>query len=102
MPFRLAVLILTMAFLSCGTTRHKETTHMMIFPDVEWSYQMPYQQNRDAEKLEAALDTLRSFCGKDGIHQTIIVRNGYVIFEGDSTHKINNIIQVPNPSRARF
>ena len=62
-----------------------------VFPGNDWEVSEAAKQNVDPGKLEIALDTLRSFCGEDGTSQTLIIRNGYIIFAGDSIDKVNNI-----------
>ncbi len=62
-----------------------------IFPEEVWLESTPEAEQVDPDKLTHALETLTSFCREDGLSQTIIIRNGRIIFKGDSTHKKNNI-----------
>ncbi len=90
MIFKSILALLIISMLSCQTAK-EENHRAVVFPGSTWAYQTLEQQDIDVEKFHVALDTLRSFCGKDGTHQTMVIRNGYVVFEGDSTHKVNNI-----------
>ncbi|NND06882.1 MAG: serine hydrolase [Saprospiraceae bacterium] len=66
-------------------------TQDLVFPKEEWQVRSPTSQGVDLSLLSAALDTLASFCREDGLSQTLIIKNGYIIFSGDSTFKRNNI-----------
>lgn len=78
------LLILTVA-------SHYSFAQSTIFPRAEWLESTPEAQHLHPEMFEQALHTLKSFCREDGLDQTLIIRNGYIVFKGDSTHKRNNI-----------
>lgn len=42
-------------------------------------------------KLETALHFLEKSCGKNGITEVIVIKDGQVVFEGDSVHKVHGI-----------
>jgi len=51
----------------------------------------PTTQGVDAAKLEAAIEYLRTHSGRDGARQLVVVRNGYLIWQGDQADKIHGI-----------
>lgn len=63
----------------------------MTFPDAEWLTVTPTDFEIDEDKLQEALTYLASKSFEDGIEEVLIVKNGYVIYEGDSTRKAHNI-----------
>ncbi len=82
-----AVFFLAFILMSCSDHEKK----MIVFPGESWKTQSPESQGIDSGKLDDALAVLRSFCGKDGTDQTLIVRNGYIIWQGPNTQKANNV-----------
>ncbi|MEM9327430.1 MAG: hypothetical protein AAGA85_17315, partial [Bacteroidota bacterium] len=62
-----------------------------VFPENEWTASSPGAQGVDDKLLSEALSYLESQCGPNGLSQAMIIKNGYVIFQGDSIHKTNNI-----------
>jgi len=63
----------------------------MHFPDMAWEKTGPESYGIDANKLNAALAYLESKSFEDGIEEVLIVKNGQVIYEGDSVNKAHNI-----------
>lgn len=63
----------------------------MIFPGENWEERKPEEVAVDAVKLNSSLDTLKKYCGADGIEEVVIIRNGYLIFKGDSCQKVHGI-----------
>jgi len=61
------------------------------FPDQDWSRGTPSSQGLDQAGMEVALEYLEAQCGQNGLDQAMIIRNGVVIFAGDSIGKPNNI-----------
>ncbi len=61
------------------------------FPETEWKTATPEQVGVNSEVLNKSLDYLKSHCKKDSLKETIIIKNGYVIFKGDSIHNRHNI-----------
>ena len=62
-----------------------------IFPKDVWGISAPKGQGVDQGKMLAALNYLESECNHNGIKEVIIVRNGYIIFDGGQTDSIHNI-----------
>lgn len=54
-----------------------------VFPADVWEERSPESQGIDSAQLDASLEYLESQCGKDGIHEVVIIRNGYLIYQGD-------------------
>ncbi|MBN1480669.1 serine hydrolase [candidate division KSB1 bacterium] len=63
----------------------------MIFPTSEWRIAAPESQGFDQSKMNEALTMLAGYCGKDGLEEAMLIRNGRIIFAGDSTTKVHNI-----------
>lgn len=62
-----------------------------VFPKEIWEVASPESQGVNSEKLEEAMAYLKSICGKDGVSQAVVVRNGYVIWKGSYIDKMHNI-----------
>jgi len=56
-----------------------------VFPGAEWEVRSPESQGVEAVKLAAALQYLASQCGDNGIRETVVIRNGYLIHEGSDS-----------------
>ena len=63
----------------------------MTFPDQKWAIATPEDFGMNASKIEEALNYLKSKSFEDGIEEVLILKNGYIIHEGDSTRKAHNI-----------
>lgn len=59
----------------------------MEFPKDNWREVSPESQGVDSKKLEDALMFLRNSTGSDGISETVIIRNGNMIWKGDNIDK---------------
>ncbi len=62
-----------------------------VFPGDEWKTASPESQNVNPEKLEQAMAYLESICGRDGVSQTLVVRNGYLIWQGEDIDTVHNV-----------
>lgn len=62
-----------------------------VFPDDTWARATPASQNVDPEVLDATLAFLASHCKSDGLQETMVIRNGYLIWSGDSIDKVHDI-----------
>ena len=60
-----------------------------VFPKKNWEISSPASQGLNSEKLEDAMTYLKSICGKDGVSQALVIRNGYIIWNGDDIDKIH-------------
>lgn len=63
----------------------------MIFPAESWERDTPANQQIDSQKMLDALDYLKSKSFEDGNEEVMIIRNGRIIYEGDSILKRHNI-----------
>lgn len=63
----------------------------IIFPEKDWRISTPEKQGVDSKKLNEAMAYLKQICGKHGTEQTLVIRNGYLIWAGkdiDNQHLI--------------
>ncbi|WKN46264.1 serine hydrolase domain-containing protein [Tunicatimonas pelagia] len=74
-----------------NATETTPATSEMIFPDEDWQTATPESQGIDAEKLEESVQYLADHCFDDKVEELMIIRNGYVIYQGDSIDKVHNI-----------
>ncbi|GMN06650.1 serine hydrolase [Croceitalea sp. MTPC5] len=86
---KMAPLLVSVIWVMACTTG--TDTLPMVFPDKEWQQRKPEELGIDPVKLQDALAYLASESGEDGLEEVFIVRNGYVIYQGDSVHKKHNI-----------
>ena len=63
----------------------------MAFPGKDWQKATPESQGVDSRKLTAALDYLAKNSGRDGIKETVIIRNGYMIWKGSDIDKVHGV-----------
>jgi CubicO group peptidase (beta-lactamase class C family) len=63
----------------------------LVFPGDTWQRATPESQDIDASKLHQALDYLHANAGGVGTDETVIVRNGYLIWEGPKAGNIHEI-----------
>ena len=62
-----------------------------VFPSKNWIRNSPQELGVDEKVLEKALDYLASQSNSDKNEEVLIIRNGEVIFEGDSISNSHNI-----------
>jgi CubicO group peptidase (beta-lactamase class C family) len=63
----------------------------LIFPGDTWQRATPESQGIDSSKLNQALDYLRANAGGAGTDEMVIVRNGYLIWEGPKAGNVHEI-----------
>ncbi len=63
----------------------------IVFPGSEWASCGPEEVGLSRDSLTQALGYLTNHCGKDGLSQAMIIRDGYVVFAGDSLDVRHNI-----------
>lgn len=78
-------LCLVLMLISC------QRENEMAYPEKEWQSSDPADQQVDPELLNKALKMLERYCGVDGLDEVVIVRNGRVIYQGDSANLVHNI-----------
>jgi CubicO group peptidase (beta-lactamase class C family) len=64
---------------------------LMTFPGDDWELTDPASQGIDATKLRAAVEYLKSCAGRDGVRELVVIRNGYLVYQGDNTDKMHNV-----------
>ena len=62
-----------------------------IYPDQRWVVKNPESQGMDSEKLEFAMRYLQRCCGVDGARGAMVIRNGYVVWQGDEVDRLHDI-----------
>jgi len=62
-----------------------------VYPAKDWRQATPQSQGVDAAKLDEAVEYLRANSGPDGVNQVLIVRNGYVIWQGSQIDRVHGI-----------
>ena len=66
----------------------------MVFPVDTWEERTPKSQGVDLDKMQAALRVLEDFSGEDGVRETVIIRNGYLIFKGDNVENRHGVYSI--------
>ena len=91
--FKMICLLLILNSVSYAQETFKTTqiTNAMIFPGEDWLTATPERQGFDPTKLKAAVQYLADHCLEDKAEELMIIRNGYLIYQGDSTDKVHNI-----------
>jgi CubicO group peptidase (beta-lactamase class C family) len=65
--------------------------HVCVFPEDSWEKSSPLRQGIDPQKIDTAIRYLEANCGKDGIDELVIIRNGYIVYAGEHADSIHNI-----------
>jgi len=61
-----------------------------VFPGATWDSATPASQDLDPDALDAAMAYLASESGSAGVERALVVRHGYVVWDGgDTDHKQN-------------
>ena len=61
------------------------------FPDSAWTRATPAQVGLDPALLDSALAYLQRHCGRDGLRQTALVKDGYLVYAGSQVDSAHNI-----------
>lgn len=69
-------LMLSLAMLNAGDAP-------VVFPTDAWATSAPEAQGLDPVLLGQAMAEIKAVCGTDGNRQTMVIRNGYVVWQGD-------------------
>ena len=81
------VMTMLAAVVSIGPASADRT----VFPREHWERAQPDAQGVDPAALEEAVAYLEAHSGRDGVRELMIVRNGYVIWQGDRVDKVHGI-----------
>lgn len=65
--------------------------HSKVYPGIEWQEESPRNLGFSQSGLDEAIDFLRLNSGRDGVEELVIIRNGFLIFRGDSVRKVHGI-----------
>lgn len=63
----------------------------MEFPKNHWRQRSPESLGVDARQLQKAVDYLERHAGRDGVHELLIVRDGYILHAGDRIDKVHGV-----------
>jgi CubicO group peptidase (beta-lactamase class C family) len=82
------VLVLVLALVVISGAQGSEK---MVFPGKSWQKVTPESQGIDSGKLKQAVAFLEKNSGADGVKELVIVRNGYLIWEGPDVDKVHGV-----------
>jgi CubicO group peptidase (beta-lactamase class C family) len=71
-----------------------EERKKVVFPGEKWEVATPESQGVNSSKLEEAIQFLEENSGSDGVKEVMIVRNGYLIWEGEGVDKVHGVWSV--------
>ncbi|NIA22207.1 MAG: serine hydrolase [Anaerolineaceae bacterium] len=63
----------------------------MVFPESEWLESAPEQQGLDPRKLQEAMEVIRRISGAQGNSQSVVIRNGYLIWRGPDIDHLHTV-----------
>ncbi len=66
----------------------------IVFPGRDWREKSPESQGVDSRRLKDAVRYLKEHSGRDGADQLLIIRNGYVIWNGPRTGEVHGVWSV--------
>jgi CubicO group peptidase (beta-lactamase class C family) len=91
------LLIITIIFFKCTGQKSDSTsdsTKATTYPDLTWTEQDPVVAGYDSLKFQKAIAYLDSASLEDGVEELMIVKNGYLIYQGDSVDKVHGVWSV--------
>ncbi len=62
-----------------------------VFPGEAWQVASPASQGLDPGRLTTAVEYLREHSGPDGVGELLIVRHGYVVWEGERVDRVHGV-----------
>ncbi|WP_439481109.1 serine hydrolase domain-containing protein [Cyclobacterium plantarum] len=66
----------------------------VVFPGEKWEVTTPESQGLSSSKLKEAIQLLEDNSGHDGVKEVMIIRNGYLIWEGEDVDKVHGVWSV--------
>jgi len=88
----LLILSIVLCFHNCKNAKQQELQEeKIVFPKENWQTSSPEAQGVDSKKMQAALEYLESNCYENGNREVLIIKNGYVIYDGGQTDSLHNI-----------
>ncbi|MEM9525283.1 MAG: serine hydrolase [Bacteroidota bacterium] len=97
MSLKICTLCLLICLLSCvDSTKLKQGENPaplppLQFPTTGWATAQPAELGVDPVVLDSALVFLASHCKEDGLEEVMVIRNGYLLWAGDSIDKVHDI-----------
>ena len=94
---RLFCALLTTLLCTCGPAPKVEVAqpefplYPQVYPTDTWLRSSPTDQRIDTVALRNALTYLASHCKADGLTETMVIRDGYLVWAGDSIDKVHDI-----------
>ncbi|MBT3383986.1 MAG: serine hydrolase [Prolixibacteraceae bacterium] len=85
MKKRIIFIITIVSILSCSYPSEK------VFPKDKWLEVKPEEVGIDSQTLNKAVNFLKLNSGRNGIDELMIIRNGRLIFKGDSVDKVHGV-----------
>ncbi|SEJ60963.1 CubicO group peptidase, beta-lactamase class C family [Cyclobacterium xiamenense] len=74
-----------------GEAGQRTTT---VFPGEHWALASPESQGLHSGRLTEAIRYLEENSGSDGVKELLIVRNGYLVWEGEAVDKVHGVWSV--------
>ena len=78
-------------FLNSKDTQKISAADHRAFPAAAWERATPESQGLDSAVLDVAIDFLENLPGADGSSELVVVRNGYVIWQGPNVHRRHGV-----------
>jgi CubicO group peptidase (beta-lactamase class C family) len=66
----------------------------MVFPGVDWQTVTPESQDIDSALLNQAVNYLTNQSNENGTDELMIIRNGYVVYQGSDTERVHPVWSV--------
>ena len=63
----------------------------MAFPKEHWQQRSPESLGVDARQLQTAVDYLERHAGGNGVHELLIIRDGYILHAGDQIDNVHGV-----------
>ena len=70
---------------------HARETTSMVFPGDSWAEASPESQGLAADRFKEAMDYLHANAGGVGADETVVIRNGYLVWEGAAADNVHEI-----------
>jgi CubicO group peptidase (beta-lactamase class C family) len=91
MNIRKKPLYLLFLFLLYVITSYEGNQKLPVFPRENWVKASPASQGLDESKFKDAMDFLHANSGGVGADETVVIRNGYVIWQGAAANNVHEI-----------
>ena len=82
-------LLIATVLIACGFVA--VAAGATVFPADDWQQTLPEAQGVDSAKLKEAVSYIEKNSGSDGVKELVIIRNGYVIWEGSDIDKMHGV-----------